>query len=112
MEWPRTVVTTALPIAQAGVAYSAKLSAIGGQPPYKWTVSGALPDGLQLEAQTGQLSGVPQVVGTGSGARISPQPVGPNSRSVTISVSDSAYPASTATRSVTIVVDGRATIEQ
>jgi hypothetical protein len=48
-----------LPGGTVGAAYSQTLAAIGGTPPYTWTVSaGALPAGLTLSAE-GVLSGTP-----------------------------------------------------
>lgn len=55
-----------LPAASLGAAYSGRLEASGGVPPYvKWEVaSGYLPDGLTLDSSTGQLSGKPLSSGT------------------------------------------------
>ncbi|MBJ6763265.1 putative Ig domain-containing protein [Myxococcaceae bacterium JPH2] len=48
-----------------GEAYSAGVSATGGQSPYTWAVvAGALPAGLTLDASTGALSGTPSASGT------------------------------------------------
>ena len=45
---------------QAGTPYSQTLTATGGTAPYSWLLtSGALPAGLELNAQTGILSGTP-----------------------------------------------------
>ena len=53
-----TISTTSMPSAKRTAAYSASLSASGGQPPYRWSiVTGALPSGLQLNTSTGLLSG-------------------------------------------------------
>ena len=53
---PLTILTTTLPAAQAGVTYSAGLSATGGATPYTWG-SGALPSGLTLDKNAGVVSG-------------------------------------------------------
>jgi large repetitive protein len=55
---PLTVATTALPDAVAGSTnYSAMLQAAEGRPPYKWAiVAGILPDGLELNLNTGLIS--------------------------------------------------------
>jgi hypothetical protein len=54
------IVTTSLPSAIVNTAYSALLSASGGQAPYQWSIaSGSLPAGLQLNATSGTLSGSP-----------------------------------------------------
>jgi hypothetical protein len=47
--------------------YSTKLKAVGGNPPYTWSLvsgSGQLPPGLSLDQSTGTISGTPKRVGT------------------------------------------------
>jgi hypothetical protein len=52
-----------LPLGAVGTFYSQSLSAVGGIPPYAWSlVSGALPAGLSL-SNSGQISGTPTSVG-------------------------------------------------
>jgi hypothetical protein len=60
------VITPAtLPNASVNTAYSQTLSATGGTAPYTWTVSaGSLPVGLTLGANTGIISGTPQLPGS------------------------------------------------
>jgi uncharacterized protein (TIGR03437 family) len=54
---PVSVPAPSLPVAFVGVAYSQKLAATGGTPPYAWTLlSGALPSGFSLSA-AGVISG-------------------------------------------------------
>ena len=54
-----TIATSALPPGTADLPYLHALIAIGGSPPYTWSlVSGSLPDGLSLSSQ-GLLSGTP-----------------------------------------------------
>ncbi len=49
-----------LPAAAAGTAYAYSFAALGGTPPYEWSVgSGRLPSGLTLNGSTGVLSGTP-----------------------------------------------------
>jgi len=60
-------ITTAspLPPGTTGAAYSITFAAVGGTPPYAWSISaGALPPGLTLDPVTGQLSGSPTAPGT------------------------------------------------
>lgn len=55
------IATTKLPLPQVGNAYEFQLKAIGGVPPYHWTVlSNPLPTALSLDAKTGVISGIPQ----------------------------------------------------
>jgi hypothetical protein len=59
------LLTTALPAASAGEIYSATLRAAGGSGSYRFQiVSGALPAGLGLVADTGELFGRPRAAGT------------------------------------------------
>ncbi len=61
---PLQVATAALPVGMVGANYSAGLSATGGTPPYTWSATGgALPKGLQLNASTGTIAGVPSLAG-------------------------------------------------
>ena len=54
------VTTTSLGAANSGERYSATLVASGGNPPYKWSLSGGkLPPGLHLRAATGAINGRP-----------------------------------------------------
>lgn len=56
---PVVIDTTSLPGATIGVAYSATLTAHGGNPPYTWSIfSGSLPVGLSLSS-AGVISGTP-----------------------------------------------------
>lgn len=87
---PLAITTTSLPSAVLGTAYSAALAASGGTPAYTWGLaSGALPPGLLLAATTGAISGTPTSDGT---------------YSFTVRVTDSAVPAQTTTKALSITV--------
>ncbi len=91
---PLVVTTASLPNGSPGVAYSQALSATGGLGTRTWTlVAGVLPAGLGLST-SGVVSGVPTGTGTSS---------------FTVQVTDSASPAQTATRALTLTI-GSATV--
>lgn len=55
------IVTPNLPLPDAGEKYEVKLRAIGGVPPYRWSIQATpLPTGLNLNANTGLISGIPE----------------------------------------------------
>ncbi|MFC2174192.1 putative Ig domain-containing protein, partial [Acidobacteriota bacterium] len=54
------IITTALPDGGVGVPYSAQLKAVGGVPPYSWSIAnGMLPSQLNLDPGTGLIDGTP-----------------------------------------------------
>jgi hypothetical protein len=55
-----SITSQSLPTAAPRQQYEATLEATGGSPPYKWEMtSGELPTGLDLNATTGTISGIP-----------------------------------------------------
>lgn len=61
---PVNITNSDLPNGTVGTAYSATLTATGGNPPYTWSIAGgALPAGLTLNSSTGAIAGSPTAVG-------------------------------------------------
>jgi hypothetical protein len=84
-----TITTTTLPDATKNAAYNQTLAASGGTTPYTWSLSsGAIPDGLVLNATTGVITGTPTAASATS--------------TFTVKVTDSASPAATATQPLAI----------
>ncbi|MDR2334964.1 MAG: Ig domain-containing protein [Burkholderiaceae bacterium] len=54
-----TVTTQTLPDGQVGQAYIASIVVAGGVPPYSFTLTGDLPEGLTLNPTTGAITGTP-----------------------------------------------------
>lgn len=57
---PVQITTASLPAAADMATYSTTLGASGGDPPYRWALSGALPPGLHLNRTAGIISGTPE----------------------------------------------------
>lgn len=59
------ITTSALPVGDADVPYSASLIATGGVTPYVWSfASGSLPVGIELESSSGLISGTTTLAGS------------------------------------------------
>jgi hypothetical protein len=62
---PLAITTSALPVATVDVPFEAQLEAAGGIPPYGgWTLGAGAPGWLQIDADSGALSGTPDVAGS------------------------------------------------
>lgn len=83
------ITTTSLADGKEEVGYSATLIALGGTPPYNWSIDGTLPNGLTLVSATGVISGTPTKTGT---------------YNFTVQVSDNATPANTDTQHLSIQI--------
>ncbi len=87
---PLSIVTTELPHAVLHAAYYGEVRASGGTPPLKWTIArGTLPQGLELDDETGEITGQPTQVGDFA---------------VTVEVSDASKPPQTAQREFAIAI--------
>jgi hypothetical protein len=85
---PVVITTESAPGGVVGVAYTLGLAATGGTPPYVWSATGSLPPGLTV-SPAGTISGTPTTTGTFN---------------FNIVASDSATPAQTVQRALSIVV--------
>ena len=85
---PPTITTASLPNGQAGTAYNLTVTASGGTLPLHWSATG-LPANLTINATTGQITGTPAAAGTSS---------------VTLTVTDSASPVQTGTKTLSLVI--------
>src|SRR5271165_4661239 len=93
---PLSITTTSLPSGTLDYNYSTTLGATGGITPYAWSVaSGNLPPGLNLDSNSGVISGMPTVLGD---------------YPFTVQVADSQSPPATAAAPLSISVS--ATITQ
>jgi alpha-tubulin suppressor-like RCC1 family protein len=90
---PLVIQTRTLPEAMQNLPYSTALAATGGTAPFSWSATG-LPDGLQLDPGTGEITGTP----TGEGT--SP---------VSVTVTDDAGESESATLDLTVVAPLAAT---
>lgn len=93
---PLTIETTSLPSGTVGSPYQTSFAAIGGTPPYKWSITqGQLPTGSggipwSLDSTSGQISGTPVYAGM---------------TTFTATVTDSAIPPSSVSQALSVVVE-------
>ncbi|HUQ95490.1 MAG TPA: Ig domain-containing protein [Bryobacteraceae bacterium] len=59
-----TIVNTTLPNGTVGVSYNSAVQVTGGQPPRTYSVTGSFPPGLNLNPQSGSITGIPTAGGT------------------------------------------------
>ena len=84
-----SIITTSLPEGLVNQPYSASVGGSGGTAPYLWSVTPALPSGLSLNTQSGDISGTPDTVGS------SPH---------TFTLADSSVPPQTVEQSLTLTI--------
>ena len=90
---PLSITTVSFPNATAHVAYSQTATATDGTAPYAWSISvGALPAGLSLDPDTGEISGSSDVAGAYSFTLVVTDAVS-NSASLPTSITVDAGPA-------------------
>lgn len=85
---PLAVLTSSLPGGNVGQVYYTYLQATGGVPPYSWSYTGTLPNGLSLGTLTGEISGAPTATGTSN---------------FTVTVTDSTSVTATANLSISVL---------
>ncbi len=87
---PDILTQSPLPLGLINTPYSAAMQWIGGAPPFTWSTNFPLQQGLQLDSQTGAITGIPTESGTRQGI---------------FKVTDSANPPQTGTATIAITVN-------
>ena len=87
-----SITTSSLPDGKVGEVYSQILTATGTTP-IKWSISGALPDGLTLDETTGKISGTPTADGTAKFTVKAENSVGSDTKELSITITKAAPPA-------------------
>ncbi|HZL55724.1 MAG TPA: putative Ig domain-containing protein, partial [Bryobacteraceae bacterium] len=95
------IMTTSLPNGTLGATYTQTLQAIGGVPPYQWSIaSGSLPTGLSLDPYAGVIAGAPSLIGSfGFTAQATDSASTPATAKQVLSIAVAAPPALTITTS-------------
>ena len=84
-----SITTSSLPDGKVGEAYSQTLTA-NGTTPIKWSISGALPDGLSLNKDTGKISGTPTADGTAKFTVTAENSAGSDTKELSITITKDA----------------------
>ncbi len=87
-----SITTSSLPDGKVGEAYSQTLTA-NGTTPIKWSISGALPDGLTLDETTGKISGTPTAAGSSTFTVKATNSAGSDTKELSITITKDAPPA-------------------
>lgn len=96
---PLQITTSKLPLPEAGQKYEAHLQAVGGVPPYRWSLapsSKPLPSGLTLQESTGLIYG---------------RPVSSSEYSIIVQVQDSSEPPVTVVKQLVTATAAPLTIQ-
>ncbi len=99
-----SITTSSLPDGKVGEVYSQILTATGTTP-IKWSISGALPDGLTLDETTGKISGTPTADGTAKFTVKAENSVGSDTKELSITITKDAPTEFT----VSVKTDGNGT---
>jgi hypothetical protein len=93
---PLAITTSSLLDGTVGTAYNAKVVAVGGTPPYRWSIPvGALPAGASLSLSTGAITGTPSSTGTAN---------------FTVVVTDSSPVPETQAQEISLTIDNAGTV--